>query len=211
MGHEVDITIADLVADLRAPTPSAAAELATPDTATLGKRLDQAKQTLAYYMRNQLDQHASKLKNADTRLQARHPQRQIESQQQRIDELTLRLQQSVQRQEATRRQTLRQMQRQLRAHSPDQQLSNHRLHLQQLTTLLENHTNQRVAAFKSRHAIMARALNAVSPLATLDRGFAVVRYGDAIVTKATQLKSGDQITTKLAKGQVTSIVNKVKS
>ncbi len=211
VGHEVDITIADLVADLRAPTPSAAAELATPDTSTLGKRLEQATQTLAYYMRNQLTQHSSKLKNINARLQARHPQRQIEGQQQRIDELSLRLQQSAQRQQTNRRQTLQQIQRQLSAHSPDRQLNNYRLHLEQLTTLLENNTKQRVTALKSRHAIVARALHTVSPLATLDRGFAVVRHNDAIVTNATRLKSGDQITTKLAKGEVTSIVDKVKA
>ncbi len=211
VGHEVDVTIADLVADLRAPTPSAAAELATPDTTTLGKRLNQAMQSLVYYMRNQLDQHGTQLSNADTRLQARHPQRQIESQQQRIDELALRLQQSTERQQANRQQTLQQLQRQLRAHSPDQQLNNHRLHLKQLTKLLENHTTRRVTEFKSRHAIVARALNAVSPLATLDRGFAVVRHKDVLVTNATQLKNGDQITTKLAKGQVTSTVNKAES
>ena len=77
--------------------------------------------------------------------------------------------------------------------------------------MLENHTRQQVTALKSRHAIAARALNTVSPLATLDRGFAVVRLEDTIVTAAKQLKPGDKITLRLAKGEVKSTVDTIKS
>jgi len=211
VGHEVDITIADLVADLRAPTPSAAAELATPDTSTLGKRLAQAKQTLVFHMRNQLEHLSNNLGGSNARLQARHPQRQIEIKQQRVDELATRLQQSTLRKQTNRAQSLQQLARQLRAHSPDHLLSHYRLHVNQLSVLLETHTQQRLAELKSRHAISARALHTVSPLATLDRGFAVVRHQDKLVTNATQLKAGDTITTRLAKGEVSSTVDTVKS
>ncbi len=210
VGHEVDISIADLVADLRAPTPSAAAELATPDTNSLRERLQQAGKSLLSVIENRLGQDAVNINNLNARLQARHPQRQIESQQQRVDELSTRLLGLTQRRQAQSKQMLLQLKRQLAAHSPDRQLQNHRLHLNQLTTLLENHTKKRLTALQSQHAIAARALNAVSPLATLDRGFAVVRYKDHLVTSAEQLSTGDQISTRLAEGEIISTVNTTK-
>ena len=211
VGHEVDVTIADLVADLRAPTPSAAAELATPDTSSLHDRVQKAKHALAFHTRNRIAQLSQSLANADTRLQSRHPQRQIQGQQQRIDELSLRLQRLSQSQHANRVQTLHQLQRQLQAHSPDKQLTHYQLKLSQLKKLLENHTQQHIAKFRSQHAIAARALNTVSPLATLDRGFAVVRLKDQLVTSAKQLKKGDKITVKLAEGEARSTIDSLES
>ncbi len=211
VGHEVDITIADLVADLRAPTPSAAAELATPDTSSLHERVQKARQALVFFTRNRFAQLSQSLANADTRLQSRHPQRQIQAQQQRVDELSVRLNRASQIQQANRVQALRQLQRQLRTHSPDKQLNHYRLLLAQLKKLLENHTHQRISALKSQHAIAARALDTVSPLATLDRGFAVVRLKDKLVTSTKQLKKGDKITVKLAEGEASSTVDSLKS
>ncbi len=123
----------------------------------------------------------------------------------------MRLQRLSQSQHANRVQTLHQLQRQLQAHSPDKQLTHYQLKLSQLKKLLENHTQQHIAKFRSQHAIAARALNTVSPLATLDRGFAVVRLKDQLVTSAKQLKKGDKITVKLAEGEARSTIDSLES
>lgn len=153
IGHEVDFTIADFVADLRAPTPSAAAECLSPNKFEWLARLTQYQQRVAHLVQQTLRQAQFHLTSLQKQL--RHPLQQIQFQAQRLDQI-------------------------------EQQLT------QALKVLLEKKT-----AKLTQQLI---ALNALSPLSTLERGYAIVQKGHAIIYDSDQLKKGDRITTKLAKG-----------
>jgi len=178
VGHEIDVTITDLVADLRAPTPSAAAELATPDGEIMVQRVAAAQYVLAQIISSKIETQQTALQSLMTRLQTRHPKRLLEDRGQRVDELDGRLQ-------LTMRSTIRQ----------------HRLQLAQLSTRM--HAN--------RWKISARALDTVSPLATLERGFAVVKHKNKIITDASVLTSGDQIHTQVARGIIHSKIESIEA
>lgn len=204
VGHEVDVTIADLVADVRAPTPSAAAELVAPDA---GEWLQQVRSTAA-----RLERAWQRLRNRlhedlawyDKRLRQLHPAVLVEQQSQALDELQLRLSAAVRAMLDERAQTLAIRQAELAAHSPRAQLASGRQRLAlaaaRLAPLLQHLINRR----SDQVAGLARALNAVSPLATLDRGYAIVtRAPDrSVVTDPAEAPVGSEIEVRLARGRL---------
>lgn len=204
VGHEVDVTIADLVADVRAPTPSAAAELVAPDA---GEWLQQVRSTAA-----RLERAWQRLRNRlhedlawyDKRLRQLHPAVLVEQQSQALDELQLRLSAAVRAMLDERAQTLAIRQAELAAHSPRAQLASGRQRLAlaaaRLAPLLQHLINRR----SDQVAGLARALNAVSPLATLDRGYAIVtRAPDrSVVTDPAEAPVGSEIEVMLAHGRL---------
>ncbi len=204
VGHEVDITIADLVADVRAPTPSAAAELVVPDAGDwlqqlqgIAARLDRAWQRL----RNRLHED---LTWYDKRLRQLHPAVLVEQQSQALDELQLRLTAAVRSTLDERAQMLAIRQAELAAYSPRAQLASGRQRLAlaeaRLPPLLQHLINRR----SDKVTGLARALNAVSPLATLDRGYAIVtRAPDrSVVTDPAEAPMGSEIEVRLARGRL---------
>ena len=156
VGHEVDFTIADFVADLRAPTPSAAAELAVPDRAELQPILLGAQARLAETVREKLERRQQQVDALARSLAYLSPRARLDSHRQRVDVLAVRLAQLVRRRQersATR--------------------------LQILTTRLE----------------------VISPLATLARGYAIVRDENGrIVRRAAQVTAGDRLAVQVADG-----------
>jgi len=209
VGHEVDITIADLVADLRAPTPSAAAELATPDGAALVQRVVDAKQALLRIAHSRVSYAQSALQSLTERLQKRHPARLLQDRVQRIDELESRLHQSTSRQLSAHFLKLTSLNERLNSNSPLLKLAGMSAQLSNATMRLNSAINVRMSNAKSRFQLSARALDTVSPLATLDRGFAVVKHKEKLITDAAKLKAGDQILTQLANGSISSTVDSI--
>ncbi len=209
VGHEVDITIADLVADLRAPTPSAAAELATPDGDIMIQRVASARQSLYRILDAQLSQLQTSLHSLDQRLQMRHPRRLLDDRGQRVDELEARLRQSMLQSTQHQQMKLDNLVSRLNAHSPSRQLDALRASLSAAQLRLSNSMDIQLRTAKNRWQIAARALDTVSPLATLERGFAVVKHQDSVVTHATNLKPGDRISTQVASGVIHSEVESV--
>ena len=165
VGHEVDFTIADFAADLRAPTPSGAAQLVVPDADEWLRALDALQDRFDAAIRRAFATTQEALSRLGARLTRAHPGTRINQHAQRLDELEQRLQRGIDR-------------------------------------LLERR--------QTRFAGLARALNAVSPLATLDRGYSIVVAADgALLTDVANVKVGDALRIRLAKGQLEANVSNV--
>ncbi len=207
IGHEVDITISDLVADLRAPTPSAAAELATPDTSSLQHRVDAAARALHRTSLSRLSASRQRLDQQVARLQLRHPERLLREQAQRADELEMRLSLAWQSRTHRLESRLAALAARLHANSPTIRLNRHKALWQALEARMHVAIGTRQDRARSRFDILARTLHGVSPLGILDRGYALVKKDGKIVSRASSLLPGDEITTRLANGEFSAIVS----
>ena len=202
IGHEVDVTISDLVSDLRAPTPSAAAELATPDVSTLQQRLSAASKQLNRTQRSRIRVLATSLEQQTARLQLQHPQRQLSERSQRVDELELRLRRGVQMQLQTSSARLAGSCNLLAMHSPNRQLQRYRSRVQSLDQQLKSRIATHQLSAKSKFEVLIRALNSVSPLAVLDRGYALIKKENQLIMNAGSVTPGDEVTARLANGEI---------
>jgi len=174
VGHETDFTIADFVADLRAATPTAAAEAATPDGPALRQTIEALTQRLARGGRRTLQQRWQQLDGLDRRLSGQHPKRRLEEAASRLDGLLRRAARACRTTLGNASMRARDLDRRLLARHPERRL----LELKQQQA---SHKSRLIRAFSSnlsRHAARlseaARALNSVSPLAVLARGYALI-------------------------------------
>ena len=207
IGHEVDVTISDLVADVRAPTPSAAAELATPDSAVLERRLDNSTRQLKQHHVNFLNMLMQRLKQFDTRLQLRHPSRRLSEQAQRVDELVANLTREVKNKLNNHVNQSERLDSRLRSASPAYTIQSLQSVCRESDQRLKNTIRAKHNSARSRFEILARTLNGVSPLAVLDRGYALIKKGELYVNDARQLTPGDEISARVSNGEVTATVN----
>lgn len=207
VGHEVDFTIADFVADHRAPTPSAAAELLSPDQQELIQGFDRLEMRLRQQWQAKMQTWLTQIQHLRQRL--RHPGERLAEQQNRLDQLQHRLVQTQQHRLQQQQHRLSELALKLQARSPERQLA---LLKQKLATLqhgLRQGMQQSLKNSGQQLGLLSRQLNAVSPLAVLERGYSVTfnEQGEA-VRDANVLKAGDQITTRLHQGSVQSQVIK---
>ena len=211
IGHETDFTIADFVADVRAPTPSAAAQLASPDQQSLLQQLGAQLARLRLGMQRQLSHANQHHAAAARRLQQTHPGTRLHQQAQRLDELEQRMRLALGH-------SLRESQQQLAAINArlqrvnagqvvaqlSQRCAQLAQHLRRAMIDTLNHCNQRLA-------LAQRALDAVSPLAVLGRGYALVVTPDGrLIKQAVSLHVGDALDIRLADGRVQAIVHSIK-
>jgi exodeoxyribonuclease VII large subunit len=201
VGHEIDFSIADFVADLRAPTPSAAAELLVPDSVAIGRHIEQLQQRLLTLQQRRLQAQAQRVDHLFARLHAQRPQARLARDRERLLNLERRLT-GVAREQGERRQArLDRLHARLLAQHPRTRLAllARRLTEQDqrmrrsMTLTLERHQTS------IRH--MARALHAVSPLATLDRGYAIL-FDEAgqVLRSVAATEAGARVSAKLADG-----------
>jgi exodeoxyribonuclease VII large subunit len=202
IGHEVDFTIADFVADARAPTPSGAAELVVPDRAACLDVLARTADRLVVAMRRELRTISSRFDAAGSRLKLMHPGARLLQQEQRLDDLEQRLAGAMRGALHHNRSRVGEAMSSLFQHSPERRVKDMCLKYETLSARLKHAWNDRVARAEHRLALAARTLNTVSPLATLDRGFAIVtRAADGgLVADAGSLQIGEEIQARVARG-----------
>lgn len=207
VGHETDVTIADFVADLRAPTPSAAAEIVSRNQTELLRQLLSQQQRLEMAMDYYLAQQQRRFSRLDHRLQQQHPQLRLARQQTALFRLQQRLNEAM---ENRLRQSLRQQDRlsqRLAAHQPQPRLFQAQRQLEQMRYRLQQSMEKMLNRDRQRFATLAAQLEGVSPLATLARGFSVTTDSSGqVVKKTAQLQSGDTLRTRLDDGWVESQV-----
>lgn len=208
IGHEIDFTIADFVADQRAPTPSAAAELVSPDTAALKSRVNTLHSQLHLRTTGLLAAHLRNVTQLSKRLP--RPTYLLQNMTQRMDDLAIRLRLALDNSITLRKARLNRFEDTLRSRNPLRQLAGYRTKCTDLEKQLQNHLLHILQAWKKQLDFLSHSLSTVSPLATLERGYAIVTDEDGnIVRRADQLRENSEISTRFAKGSVRSTVNAI--
>lgn len=208
VGHEVDVTIADYVADVRAATPTAAAETVTPDQSTWLQSFDWYQQRIMQLVEIKVERNQEKIQWLHRRLQQQHPENQVQRARQQTHDLIRRLNRQAQSLLAFRQSRLATTNAKLNALNPGLLLKQKKQSAFYLTSRLQQATLNLFAQRKSQLGNIARTLNAVSPLQTLERGYSITlnKKGQAIVS-IEQIKPGDTIETRLHKGRIFSRVD----
>lgn len=204
IGHEIDFTIADFVADVRAPTPSAAAEILVPDASDLQRVLARDRGRLERSIVRKLETLGQRLDHATARLQSQRPQARLARAHERARDLERRLRACLRA--ALERRVLRvaRTRVQLVAHDPQRELARRRERTLSLSDRLRAIVSRSAERKALRLAELARTLNAVSPLATLDRGYAIVfdRSSGRVVRSVTQVADDAKLRARIADGEI---------
>ena len=200
IGHEIDFTIADLVADLRASTPSAAAESVAPDAAEWVARFRALEARLIAAARRMVAAERERIRLMEKRLV--HPRRRLFDHSQRLDAATLRLVRGANARVRERRAGFATLCARLARHSPDRIVGLHKTRLETLRRRLRLATRAALARRRSRVSELERALGAFGPQATLERGYSILLRPDGhrVIRDAGEVRTGERLHARLAKG-----------
>ncbi len=212
IGHEIDFTIADFVADVRAPTPSAAAELVTQDRDQLLTDVIQNRVWLQQHMINLIQQKQQKLDWLVSRLEIQKPSRIIQQQSQRLDEMTIRLKQQILVLIDNKKTRADNLHTRLLAHRPLRKIKESQQQLSHLEERLHQAIHSKLENSQSRFQLQMAMLDSISPLRTLERGYSITKdkkSGD-LISSVTQVKNKQEIVVQLKDGEVNARVKELK-
>lgn len=209
VGHEIDTTISDYTADLRAATPSAAAELVSPDQEALINTITYQKQQLAKTAYHYIRQAKQRVHTLNERLKLQHPQTQLMQQSQRIDELSARLYRAFSQHQSNLVGKIQLLEHRLANQHPQQQINaaqSRVIHLREKLAQLQakNYTSK-----QNQLALLAGKLNSVSPLKVLSRGYSITKQGNKVIKSTDQVTKGNTIKTQLGDGELTSVITEI--
>lgn len=211
VGHEIDFTIADFVADVRAPTPSAAAELVSPDMVAYQQHLQRLTAQLHRGQQRYLQTSLERFSNLRQRLANQRPTQRLQQKAQRLDELDMRLHAALQRRQRQAHDKLAQLRQRLQTQSPLRQIYQQQEQITRQAQYLQTLMQQRLNKHQAQLSLQAGKLNALSPLATLERGYSITKTSKGeLLRQTTQVKIGQTIITQLHNGTLESIVMKRK-
>ncbi|MBS9781819.1 MAG: exodeoxyribonuclease VII large subunit [Gammaproteobacteria bacterium] len=228
VGHETDFTIVDFVSDYRAATPTAAAEIVSPDKMALQHNLNRQANRLQQIINQHNQRREQQLSALEKRLNVQHPIRQLQQQSQRLDEINQRMQRSFSLRLSQQKQRLLSNQQRLSANSPQQQLAHAKQQLQTIKNRLPqvmqhrltseqqkiNNAQNKLSVFTKRleqYQQQLKGLNArltlLSPLGVLERGYSLTFDNNGQLVKSVQqLKQNDTVTVRLADGNISAII-----
>ena len=208
IGHEVDVTIADFVADQRAPTPTAAAEILSPDTSILINQLRSLNLRLRNNMQRLLHHRAQ---NVDNRFrQLIHPKQQLIRKRENLRRNKQVLERTLLSQFKQQQSNIIQMNRRLNAQTPNKKFNSLQMSYQTLGERLLLAQRRQLSSSQQSFQTFSKTLHAVSPLATLDRGFSITRDNDKnIIRDAASVINKEIITVQLKSGLLNCTVESI--
>ena len=207
VGHETDVTIADFVADVRAPTPSAAAELVSRNQTELLQQLQYRRQRLEIALDRLFAEKQQKLKHLSLRLHNQHPQAQLRIQQQLITQLSHRLQQSLRHRWQKKAENLTALSIRLYKNPLPLHLQQYEQQLAQLKVRLNSHMNLTLSLQQKQLAHLCGKLDSLSPLKVLARGYSITQNQQNLTIRSIKdVNVGEQIKTRLPDGDIISQV-----
>ncbi len=211
VGHETDFTIADFVADLRAPTPSAAAEHAVPEQTEWLNTFKAFESKLQQLIELKLEQSAQSLDWLYRALEQQHPGQKLARNHETLRLLENRLLKNWQYRQQQRSAHSTALSHRLLQQNPADRISQHQQTLDKTSQRLNHAMSNHLHRQRQRYQATAQTLQAVSPLATLERGYAIVQKpdGDEIIKSTGQLQPGDKLKTRLGHGQFVSQIEKI--
>ena len=209
VGHEIDFTIADFVADLRAPTPSAAAELVVPMLDEQAKKLNMMTEQLLVFLQNKIQIYGDLLKRLMGRRFFKDPMHIMQPQVQHLDDLNNRLFRGLDQWVLVQQQKVSGMIQQLVQLTPAKNIRQLEEKRALFHHLLVQNVHSRMRFNREQFGGVLKNLNALSPLAILDRGYSITNFQGKALTQSERMTVGDSIKIRLAKGQLRCTVDEI--
>jgi len=210
VGHEIDTTLSDYVADLRAATPSAAAEIVSSDSSELLAKITMLKQRFSNAITQKMSLFTQQHNHLQHRLRQVHPEQQLRVQQQKSDELNARLHQVIKRLMLQVEQQPKQLKQRLTQLSPAKKITEQQIQRQKLEQRL-TYAMQSSLQHKSELFVhLIEQLHLISPLATIARGYSVIRDTEKkVISSVTQLTINDKISVQVADGIINAKIETI--
>ncbi|MGG1443830.1 exodeoxyribonuclease VII large subunit [Brevibacillus laterosporus] len=209
VGHETDFTIADFVADMRAATPTAAAELAVPHYLEWMERIKQLDHRLARALQTQLQEKRTHLQRLQQSYGLKNPLRRVEERRQRIDEVTLRLSAIMKMKVVRKREQVRHVKQRLKQIRLERQVEEKRVQINRMQSQLTQHMKQKTERSRQAWLALVQHLDALSPLKVMQRGFSLSYKGDTLIKSVEGIEVGDQLMIRYQDGKIMTTVTDI--